>query len=330
MANGVLARQVVRVPRSNVGGPNAADPFLENFPVLFSVQDGVYRGLDAGGLLATADAGSLRFVGDDLHVCGTLPTPCVLSFEVDTWNASSGALTVWVKLPRLTTVEGEIDSTFSVEILDGTGSTAAPGDVFDGDYAAVWHMSESPGGAPQLLDSTSGNRHGTAVGMDSDGLGEGVIGGGWVFDGADDMVRAGDFKGMSQMTIEGWVLRVDDVIDPRIVAKTDTIGVSPNYLYSLGVDADGTIKSRLATAGRQRQSYLPNSGGRTVLNTWHHVAVTYDGRVLVMYLDGVARFSQSVSGTVNASGTSEVIIGGNQSDVPIRLWKGRLRRDTSA
>jgi hypothetical protein len=59
---------------------------------------------------------------------------------------------------------------------------------------------------------------------------------------------------------------------------------------------------------------LPSGGWRTLsaiypsLNAWHHLAATYDGATMKLYIDGVLSASQAQTGTI-ATNTNSLTLG---------------------
>jgi hypothetical protein len=90
--------------------------------------------------------------------------------------------------------------------IGDTGGAAAQ-NVWDSNFAAVYHMAQDPsGGAGCILDSTSNTNHGTPNGsMVSGDLVDGILGKALDFDGIDDFIDCGDIAsadGASSLTIE--------------------------------------------------------------------------------------------------------------------------------
>src|SRR5581483_2001610 len=54
--------------------------------------------------------------------------------------------------------------------------------------------------------------------------------------------------------------------------------------------------------GLSIQNLYSGALGSGFLNTWHHVAATYDGSTAALYVDGVQLGSSAVSGPLNTSG----------------------------
>jgi hypothetical protein len=74
------------------------------------------------------------------------------------------------------------------------------------------------------------------------------------------------------------------------------------------------LHSELVTGGSQ---ITLGGGGSLVLNSWAHVAATYDGSMLRVYLNGTEVASQPRTGAIDTS-TGPLRIGGNS------IWPGEF------
>lgn len=107
-------------------------------------------------------------------------------------------------------------------------------------------------------------------------------------------------------TISAWVNpQSSQSAEPTLVAK-EVPGGLPYVLYAQG--SGGVGPNAYAMIGSTyHQSAAPN---RLPANTWSHLAATYDGSVLSVYVDGVLASSQPVSGGL-AAGVGALQIGNN-------------------
>lgn len=114
-----------------------------NFPVAFS---GTYTFLKngGGGQVQNANGYDIIFSSD---AAGSSPLAC----EQESYNASTGAVTYWVKVPSLSSSS---DTVIYIQYGDGAISTpqCAGTTVWDSNFKAVYHMGTA---ATMLLDSTS-------------------------------------------------------------------------------------------------------------------------------------------------------------------------------
>jgi hypothetical protein len=91
----------------------------------------------------------------------------------------------------------------------------------------------------------------------------------------------------------------------------------------------------LAIAGKNVGAYLNIGGGREncldawsagsplQLDRWHHLAMTYDGVALVVYLDGAAVASRKI-GKPRISGAGAFVIGGRPDGFATAFFRGAI------
>jgi len=204
-----------------------------------------------------------------------------LDFEIEFYDAATGALIVWVQSGVIVDTDADIYMVYGN--ADVTTSQENVAGTWDADFKGVWHLGEGSGTA---YDSTSNNNHGTNVGSDD---ATGKIGKGREFIAAnDDRIQYGDVLdvGSSDFTIEGWVYPDAGGV---FVSKFWGVDGERSYNVQLGnyftSSADGS--STLVVASNTGVSY----------GSWQRVAVVKSGTTLTWYLNG----SPDGSGTVHAT-----------------------------
>ncbi|NCR21969.1 MAG: hypothetical protein GPJ27_08630, partial [Microcystis aeruginosa L111-01] len=126
------------------------------------------------------------------------------------------------------------------------------------------------------------------------------------FDGVNDSVKIADSPNLNptKITIEAWVKSSNwaGQTHPAIVAK----GINEEYLLWKSNDAVGNEKF----AFRLGRNIVTVYGSTTVQNdVWYHVAATYDGNEVKLYVNGSLEGIQSIA-TVIPDGVNPVTIGG--------------------
>ena len=175
------------------------------------------------------------------------------------------------------------------------------------------------------FDEGSGATAGDASGNDNDGtiLGArrtrtGKHGGALVFDGVNDHVRVPDSDSLDlthAMTLEAWIRPSASGRRWRsAIFKQRARGMS--YALYAG-DAHGRASGRVRTG----QPVSTRGGAAPRRNRWSHIAATYDGRVLRVYLNGRLASRRSVRGRI-AAGDGPLEIGGDA--VWGEWFKGRM------
>jgi hypothetical protein len=196
--------------------------------------------------------------------------------------------------------------TFPIEL----GDSASPPQWTTKEFTIVIHLIAPPTGLiswwpgdDNALDYINGN-HGTLY--EGTTYAEGMFGDAFSFDGIDDYVLATGtgINELDVLTIELWVKMnsLQEDID-RFV----TIGPPGCPKACLRHEAGGTgiLHFYMCINSTIQHIWVDD-----ILQTgcWHHVAGTYDGSVMRVYLDGVEVGNLPITGTV-ATGNDEVYIG---------------------
>lgn len=281
-----------RIPVSVPAGRTTAP--LTDFPLLVSLTSADLASN------AQADGSDIRFTASD----GTTPLP----HEIEGFDAGTGTLDAWVRIPML-------DSATSTTIYLYYGAADAPTQedvrtTWSTEFGGAWHLSRDPAGtAPQADDSTVRNHDGLSRGaMTTSDLVPGLIGGAIDFDGVDDMFETDPFDlSVGGLTLSGWVRLDSYTTQPRIINKAYN---PSNRVFELSVDGSN-VRSRLVLDGSE--NLLLGSGDGVTLGAWHHLAMTWDGVTIKLYLNGVEVASRAASGTLASDPAMPVTIGGIDS-----------------
>ena len=199
-----------------------------------------------------------------------------LYVEIEKWDATGEEAWLWVSKSDWT-----ISSTTDTDIYlyyDDTqpdndtwvGDSGSRTEVWNSNYQAVWHLSETTGGTDAFKDSTSNANHGTDSG--SPGLGvTGQIGNAVEFYRDDESIDCGTddlgFTGNDEMTFEAWFVR-------HTAAGWHDIVWSKGMYYrpfSLRSDGDTAMIIRFNMTGGNNDYTV--SGWDEHDTNWYHFAV---------------------------------------------------------
>jgi len=124
---------------------------------------------------------------------------------------------------------------------------------------------------------------------------------------------------VTSFTLHAWVYKTATK-DARIIYKNNAGNIG-HPVFGLASGSDNAIRCRLRASDGTGVDY---SAGSISLNTWTHVACTYDGSNVRVYKDGVQVGSTSKTGTLAA--TNDVaVIGQNEAGTSVdRHWPGRI------
>jgi len=76
------------------------------------------------------------------------------------------------------------------------------------------------------------------------------------------------------------------------------------------------------TNWRKALGFKEGGGGTAETTLWHHYAFSYSGGVVTPYVDGVAKTTQSISGSPNFPSFTNILIGGKNQN--FTSWEGQI------
>jgi hypothetical protein len=147
------------------------------------------------------------------------------------------------------------------------------------------------GTAGEVKDSSSNLLHGTANNSATTAAGQ-IYNGGYFVEGEKQSVSIppnNNLKISDAITFSAWIKR--DSIDNRL----QNIYTHGQWNNALRIQDNNKILFSLRLGGTNRELY----SNQTITDTeWHHVAATYNGSVMMIYIDGGLDSSVSRSGTI--------------------------------
>ena len=152
------------------------------------------------------------------------------------------------------------------------------------------------------------------------------------FDGVDDAVRITDNPSLrlSQFTVDMWVrldapsLVTKDIITKGVVGPITSEDPGKNFNYAIFLLANGTVD-----AGFEDQdgtNHFASSISQLATGVFYHIAVTYDGTAVQLYVNGVLEGVHVTSATPDLSSV-DVMIGNSVKDPghnPSDVWQGLI------
>ncbi len=163
------------------------------------------------------------------------------------------------------------------------------------------------------LDTINGN-HGTL--QNGVGFANGFVGRAFSFDGVDDQItisHASNQNTGNQITIDAWI-RLDSSGHGRTILQKRSAANIGGYVFETvhsPFGPDNALQFVIMIGGVYRTA---TSTANVITNgVWHHVAATYDGSSIRIFVDGVPVADQPQTGTIDAV-TDPMVIGRNVSN----------------
>jgi len=180
--------------------------------------------------------------------------------------------------------------------MAAVGASPGPGIV------GLWHFDGD------ATDSSGNGNDGTLMGGAT--YGTGMFGQAVSLDGSDDYVSVPDSTSLditSDITVEGWIKLASFSQPSTVAAKWRDISDVDERGYLLTVATDGTPRFYISTTGI---NFPRATGSALSLDTWYHLAGTYDGANIKLYVNGTLVDTQAQTGAI-FSNNEPLLIGAN-------------------
>lgn len=261
-----------------------------NFPVVFSMTDPNLATSASGGHVTNASGYDIVF--------STMPDcSYLLSWDTETYTASTGNLIAWVKVP---TVSASVNTAVymcygnsSITTYQGSASS-----VWSNNYEGVFHL----GSAGVTVESSTHALTATNTGVTST---TGQIGTGGGFASGQFMTSGGnsDYLLTSSGTTSGWIKTTANSTYNPMMGKAN-----------FGTDRNGYLMTVNTTINKIFEDMCSASAAQQVTGTasvsqsvWHYIVATWNGATINFFIDGVLDNHQTQTVTpVNTATTLHI------------------------
>jgi hypothetical protein len=193
-----------------------------------------------------------------------------------------------------------------------TTSSAVTFTVLNNNLVASYAFSENTG---TVTNDNSGNGNNGVLTNGPTWSAAGKFGSAILFDGTNDLVNINDVNSLdltNGMTLEAWV-NPSNLTDYKTVLCKENGSTNLAYALSANNNTSGSANQRPNTRIRIGTSTTTVTGtSKLALNTWTHIASTFNGSVLRLYINGVQVSSTNVSGNITTT-TNLLRIGGSSA-----------------
>jgi len=237
-----------------------------------------------------------------------------VQFKLDGNNLGAEDVTAPYNVPWGTTQVSNGAHTITAVARDAAGNTTTAAGVTvtvsnsggGGGLVAAYSFNEGSGSS--VID-LSGNSNNGSI-FQATWAGAGKFGSALNFDGSNDMVTVPDASSLdltSGMTLEAWV-RPTATSGWRTIMMKEIPGELAYAMYARESSNRPSGWIRVNPTGGSSQSVGATPGLPT--NTWTHVATTYNGSTMKLYVNGALRASKSQTGPMYTS-SGPLTFGGN-------------------
>lgn len=245
-----------------------------------------------GGKVTDAQGDDIRFSTD-----GDGSPDTYLTYEIEKWDAATGAIVAWIKIPSFTS-----SSTFYIYYGNSSVTTfqgGSAGSVWNSNYKIVHHFE----GSLNLNDETTNGNNATNAGSVASVTGK--VGNGADFPGGSgnylNMADAASQTPTGSFMVSAWVNKPNSNTSGGIIDKYFQESCQGEYTF--GFYTDGNIYFWVTSSAG-------NSLGRTAsswsTNQWNHIVGVWTGGTastdIKIYVNGTqvdnANFGAGFSGTI--------------------------------
>lgn len=265
-----------------------------DFPVLVSGTFAYLATIANGGSVQNVNGWDIIFTSDE-------PGLNQLDHEIESYNATTGAVVFWVKIPTLATAGDTV-----IYIHYGNDSISASQEnktgVWSNNFALVTHLKD--GTTLDASDSTSNNATPEILALPTAGAGQ--IDGAASFPGAGDgnRIRYPDSAALSPtaaITVSFWFKRSATGSTRAPLNKGDGSG-DANSSYEWVFNSSNQLRFEINNGSGWRTAQYSTAINDTT--TWHLAHGTFDGSNVKIYTEGVLRTTTAFAGSINDSNTN--------------------------
>jgi hypothetical protein len=302
---------VVGAPGTGTIADNDAEPTL-------TVDDAALAEGNTGVTMATfvvrlSTASGRAVTGNFGTANGTATAGSDYTATAGPFSIPAGSTTLAVQVPVVGDVTEEVNETFVLNLTGVSGAVVgdaqATGTIQNDDVAGAGGLIASyafqEGTGTTTADGTGKGHTGTIAG--ATWADDGHTGRGLWFDGVGDWVTVADANDLdltAGMTLEAWVNPFALSGWKTIMAK-EAPGAFAYGIYANDGSPWPSVTVRIGAADR-----VASGTAALPLNTWSHMAATYDGVTLRLYRNGVQVGSRAQTGNMLTS-TGALRLGGN-------------------
>jgi hypothetical protein len=288
---------------------------LVNFPVLLTLYD-----QDLHDHVEQSNGNDIAFYA------GETKLDHEIEFFSRDYNNSHARLTVWIRIPELSST---IDTIISMYYGNATiGPQENPSGVWGSQYRGVWHLNESVGGSMAMSDSSGNSNHGTDIDspqLDQSGQIEQSVEFSTGTNQSIEILNNPGLLNVNTFTVQAWVYADSFTMWHTLLSKSGGPMDSRSVMYYdfyMSVSSFGEIFVGLSSPSTFDEWY---TGVVMAPAEWYQMTFTYNSSTSmgILYLNGTQVASHNFTlGTLIAN-TKPFSIGWNRVWIE-EIWNGRI------
>ncbi len=148
------------------------------------------------------------------------------------------------------------------------------------------------------------------------------------FDGDDDYVNCGNDTSLqitgNQITLEAKVTVnqfKDEVWQGCVVTKDENDAAAHDSGYMIRIGNNGTVNFNLGSSGWNELNTPQNT---IELNSLYHIAATYDGSQMLIYVNGIEKANRSINNLNITNAVEQPLLIGDSPQWPGRCFNGKI------
>jgi hypothetical protein len=245
-----------------------ADEMVTDFPLLIHIRDSEFRSIKYGGKVIHPNGYDIRFTKSDEKT--------VLPSQIDSYNALTGELAVWVLLD---TLSAKSSKDLTIFYSNATIRSELPSILWNGIYRGIWHMNNL---------HASNNRKFIATSFGTNEY-DGKIGKARLFEASRNdaafFPSSNDFNLINNFSFSAWI-KLNELGREQVVFSNED-GISGGYKFFISKNNKLDIEF-IDVAGKHISISQSSEGIALEKDKWYFISGVYSMKEsrLITYLNG--------------------------------------------
>jgi len=309
--NGYNYRKKITIDKNKVAA-DALSPYIDlvDFPVLIELEhnDLKHIGGYCGNKVQNIEGRDISFA---LSTAPTVP----LSFQLEHYDAASGKITCWVKVPSLS-AHGTASLPTSVYLYYGSVLLHEPYNVknlntWSADYSRVWHMDQdlAPAESRNVQSNLPEDRLIGDHGITSANYLGAKLNRGLALNGISESLSSGVETANPNITISAWI-KLNAIGSEQVILTNESVTGASRNGYRLLINSSGQLTVDFYK--NAKLAYTITSPQVFVSNIWYYIAAVANGATYSTFTNKTVNGGRSVG--VSKLGAGGVIKVGSSKE----------------